>query len=172
MSNLYQHTIVKSIITVISLLFSVLLLFTRIPGMEIFGIGPNWLLIWLVAWSSHNSIIESLVAGLALGLIQDSITSSYPTHIIPLVFVGLVTAFLQKKRYLQEDFIFIALLTFIMAIITESIMAFQFGLIGNQTFLEIWEKHKEIALGSAVISSLWAPVVYFPLSQFWKIRDN
>jgi len=172
MSNLYQQTIFKLLITVISLVFSTLLLFTRIPGIEIFGMGPNWLLIWVVTWSSHSSIIGGLVAGLALGLIQDAITSSYPTHIIPLVFVGFVTAFLQKKRYLQEDFIFIALLTFIMAIIAESMMAIQFGLIGNQTFLEIWEKHKEIALGSAVISSLWAPVVYFPLSQLWKVRDN
>ena len=95
MSNLFQQTIFQLLIIVTSVLLSPLLLFTRIPGMEILGIGPNWLLIWLVTWSSHSSIIEGLVAGLVLGLIQDAITAPYPTHIIPLVFVGFVTAFLQ-----------------------------------------------------------------------------
>ncbi|NES70784.1 MAG: rod shape-determining protein MreD [Okeania sp. SIO2D1] len=169
MSNISQQTILKSLITIASVLLCALLLFTRIPGMEIFGIGPNWLLIWVVAWSSQSSIIEALVAGLVLGLIQDSITAPYPTHIIPLVFAGFVTVFLQKQRFIQEDFISIALVTFILAIIAETFIAIQLGLIGNQTFGEIWVHHKQIALGSAVISSLWAPVIYFPLSQLWKL---
>ena len=172
MFNLYQQTIFKSLITITSLLLCVLLLLTRIPGMEIFGIGPNWLLIWIVAWSSHSSIVEGLVAGLILGLIQDGITAPYPTHIIPLVFVGFVTTFLQKQRYIQEDFISIALVTFIMAIIAETFMAVQFGLTGNRTFLDVWSQHQQIALSSAVISSLWAPVVYVPLSQFGKVNNN
>ena len=172
MSNLSQQKIFKLLIIFTSVLFFSLLLLTRIPGMEILGIGPNWLLIWLVTWSSHSSIIEGLVAGLVLGLIQDAITAPYPTHIIPLVFVGFVTAFLQKKRYFQEDFISIALVTFIMAIITESFMALQFGLVGNQSFAEVLIYHKQVALGSAVISSLWAPILYFPFSQFWKVKKN
>ncbi|MDE5084362.1 MAG: rod shape-determining protein MreD [Trichodesmium sp. St18_bin1] len=172
MSNLFQQTIFQLVIIVTSVLLSALLLLARIPGMEILGIGPNWLLIWLVTWSSHSSIIGGLVAGLALGLIQDAITAPYPTHIIPLVFVGFITAFLQKKRYFQEDFISIALVTFIMAIITESFMALQFGLVGNQSFAEVLIYHKQVALGSAVISSLWAPILYFPFSQFWKVKKN
>ena len=172
MSNFSQQIIFKLLITITSLLLCALLLLTRIPGMDILGIGPNWLLIWIVTWSSHSSIIGGLVAGLVLGLIQDGMTANYPTHIIPLVFVGFVTAFLQKKRYIQEDFISIALVTFIMAIITETFMAIQFGLIGNQSFANIWIHHRQIALGSAVISSLWAPVLYFPLSQFWKVKNN
>ncbi|NEP87470.1 MAG: rod shape-determining protein MreD [Okeania sp. SIO2C2] len=169
MSNISQQAILKSLITIASALVCALLLFTRIPGMEIFGIGPNWLLIWVVAWSSQSSTIEALVAGLVLGLIQDGITAPYPTHVIPLVFAGFVIVFLQKQRFIQEDFIFIALVTFILAIIAETFMAIQLGLIGNQTFGEIWVYHKQVALGSAVISSLWAPVIYFPLSQLWKL---
>jgi len=172
MSSLSQQTILKLLIIITSVLLCTLLLLTRIPGMEIFGIGPNWLLIWVVTWSSHSSIIGGLVAGLVLGLIQDGMTATYPTHIIPLVFVGFITAFLQKKRYLQEDFISIALVTFIMAIIAETFMAIQFGLIANQSFAEVWINYKQVALGSAVISSLWAPVLYFPLSQFWKVKNN
>lgn len=176
MSNLSQATIfkllIKLLITIISVLLCTQLLLTRIPGMEIFGIGPNWLLIWVVAWSSQSSIFEGLVAGLALGLVQDGMTAPYPTHIISLALVGFVTAFLQKQRFIQEDFISVALVTFIMAIIAETIIAIQLGLMGNQTFSEIWVHHQRIALGSAVISSLWAPVLYFPLSQFWKVKNN
>ncbi|MEB3339868.1 rod shape-determining protein MreD [Okeania sp.] len=172
MSNLSQQIIFKIFIIIISVVFCTLLLLTRIPGMEILGIRPNWLLIWLVTWSSHSSIAGSLMAGLVLGLIQDAMTAPYPTHIISLAFVGFVTAFLQKKRYIQEDFISVALVTFIMAIFAETFMAIQFGLFGNQSFAEIWIHHRQVALGSAVISSLWAPVVYFPLSQFLRFRNN
>ena len=171
-SHLSQQIIFKLLIIVTSVLFCTFLLLTRVPGMEILGIGPNWLLIWVVTWSSHSSIIEGLVAGLVLGLIQDAMTAPYPTHIIALVLVGFVTAFLQKKRYIQEDFISIALVTFIMAIITETLMAIQFGLMGSQSFAEVWIYHKQVALGSAIISSLWAPIVYFPFTQLWKEKKN
>merc|ERR1712226_1131367 len=145
------------LIIVTSVLLCAFLLLTRFPGIEILGIGPNWLLIWVVTWSSHSSIIGGLVAGLVLGLIQDAMTAPYPTHIISLVFVGFLTAFLQKKRYIQEDFISIALVTFIIAIISETLMAIQFGLMGNQSFAEVLIYHNQVALGSAIISSLWAP---------------
>lgn len=172
MSNLYQKITFKLLITIASVLLCTQLLLTRMPGMEILGIGPNWLLIWVVAWSSQSSIFGGLVAGFALGLVQDGMTSPYPTHTISLALVGFVTAFLQKKRYVQEDFISVALVTFIMTIVAETIIAVQFGLMGNQTFTEIWVYHQRVALGSAVISSLWAPVVYFPLSQLWKFKNN
>ncbi len=171
MSNLSHQTIFKLLITVGSVLVCTNLLLTRIPGMEILGIGPNWLLIWVVAWSSQSSIFEGLVAGLVLGLVQDGMTSPYPTHTISLALVGLVTAFLQKQRFIQEDFISVALVTFIMTIVAETIIAVQFGLIGNQPVTEIWVYHQRVALGAAVISSLWAPIVYFPLSQFWQEKS-
>ncbi|NEP45588.1 MAG: hypothetical protein F6K35_42790 [Okeania sp. SIO2H7] len=40
-------------------------------------------------------------------------------------------------------------------------MAIQLGLIGNQTFGEIWVYYKQVALGSAVISSLWLLLFIF-----------
>lgn len=172
MPNLSLQTFLKPFITIISVLLCTQLLLTRIPGMEILGIGPNWLLIWVVAWSTQSSIFEGLVAGLALGLVQDGMTAPYPTHTISLALVGLITALLQKQRYLQEDFISVAFVTFIMTILAETIIALQLGLMGNQTFLEIWIYHQRVALGAAVISSLWAPVIHFPLSQFWKVKNN
>ena len=38
-------------VTFLSVMLCILILPTRMPGMELLGISPNWLLIWLVAWS-------------------------------------------------------------------------------------------------------------------------
>lgn len=160
------------IITLVSVIICSMILLLRLPGMELLGIGPNWLLIWIVAWSLQRSIIEGGVAGLTLGLIQDGMTGFNPSHVIPLVFVGILTARLQKQRYIQEDFISVALIVFFMAIVAETIMAIQFGIVGDRPLVEIWTHYQRVALSSAIISSLWAPVVYFPLKHLWKLAES
>jgi rod shape-determining protein MreD len=157
-----------------SVLICLLLLPTRFPGMEIISVGPNWLLIWVVAWSVRRTAFQGALAGLILGLIQDGMTSPNPTHAISLAIVGILTARLQKQRYIREDFISIALIVFGMAVLAETIVALQFSW---QTFFantsevrrlgQIWSYHQRVALSSAILSSLWAPAVYYPLSRWW-----
>jgi rod shape-determining protein MreD len=36
------------------------------------------------------------------------------------------------------------------------------------TLGEIWLHHQRLALGSAIVSSLWTPIIYYPLRQFWN----
>lgn len=162
-------------ITVGSVLLCALVLPTRFPGMELLNVGPNWMLIWVVAWSVNRSMFEGAVAGLALGLIQDGMTSPEPTHAVSLVIVGALTARLQKQRYIQEDFISIALIVFGMAVLAETITALQFSLqtlsasASNERDLgSIWLYHQRIALASAILSSLWGPAVYYPLNRWWE----
>lgn len=163
-------------VTVISVLACSFILPTRIPGMELLGVGPNWLLIWVVAWSIKRTAWQGAIAGLILGLVQDSMTASHPTHVIGLVIAGALTARLQKQRYIQEDFISVALIVFGMAVLVETITAIQFSLQGfgysrSGTYLtlaEIWLYHQRIALSSAILSSLWAPAVYYPLNRWWQ----
>lgn len=156
------------IVTVGSVLLCVMALPTRLPGMELLGIAPNWLLIWVVAWSIKRTAFQGMMAGLALGLIQDGMTAPEPTHVVSLVLVGLLTARMQKERYIQEDFISVALIVFGMAVVSETVTALQYSLIGDRTLAEIWTDHQRIALCSAILSSLWAPVVYYPLSRWWE----
>jgi rod shape-determining protein MreD len=154
-----------------------LLLPMRLPGMVLLGIAPNWLLIWVVAWSIKRSVLQGAIAGISLGLIQDGMTAHHPTHALGLMMVGILTARLQKQRYLQEDFISVALIVFAMTIMVETIATLQFGFLGDgatNTFgfpldklAQVWQYHQQIALISAVISSLWAPVVYYPLNHWW-----
>lgn len=141
---------------------------TRWPGMTLAGIGPNWLLIWVVAWSLKRNVWSAIAAGMALGFLQDAMTELHPSHAVSLVVVGLLTARLQKQRYLQEDFISVALIVFGMAVVAETVTAIQFSLLGTRSLLEIWKHHQLIALSSAILSSLWAPVIYFPLNRWWQ----
>lgn len=151
-----------------SVLLCLLLSPTRLPGMEIAGVGPNWVLIWVVAWSVKRSPWQGILAGLMLGLIQDGMTSLVPTHTLSLMVIGFLTARLRKERYIQEDFISIALITFGMAVIAETVIAIQYSLQGDRSLIEIWTYHQLIALSSAILSSLWAPIVYFPLNYWWQ----
>lgn len=163
-------------ITVGSVLLCLLVLPTRWPGMSLLDVGPNWLLIWVVAWSVKRTMLEGAVAGLTLGLIQDGMTSPEPTHALSLVVIGVMTARLQKQRYIQEDFISIALIVFGMAVLAETITALQFSLQAifaapggvERNLGSIWLYHQRIALASAILSSLWAPVLYYPLNHWWE----
>ncbi len=160
-------------VTVFSVLLCLLILPTRFPGTEVLNVGPNWLLIWVVAWSVNRTMFEGALAGLILGLLQDGMTSPNPTHALSLVIVGVLTARLQKQRYIQEDFISIALIVFGMAVLAETITAIQFSLqtmspSSQWNLGSIWLYHQRIALTSAILSSLWAPVVYYPLNRWWE----
>ncbi|ALF55482.1 rod shape-determining protein MreD [Nostoc sp. FACHB-87] len=157
-------------VTVGSVLLCLLLLPTRFPGTELLGLGPNWLLIWVVAWSIKRSVWEGAIAGIVLGLLQDALTSPDPTHAVTLGLVGLLTGLVQKQRFIQEDFISIALIVFIMAILSESIFGLQLSLTGDRKVEYIWAYYQRVALASAILSSLWAPVVYYPLNLWWQKR--
>jgi rod shape-determining protein MreD len=151
-----------------SVFLCLLMLPTRLPGMELLGIGPNWLLIWVVAWSVKRSVLAGLLSGVVLGLLQDAMTSANPSHAVSLGIVGMLTAVIQKQRFIQEDFISIALIVFVMAVIGDTIFAVQLSWMGERNPDSIWMYYQRVTLASAILSSLWAPVVYYPLNQWWQ----
>lgn len=164
----YRQQISNWMVTIGSLLLCTTLLPLRLPGMELLGLGPNWLLIWVVAWSVKRTTLQGAIAGLAVGLIQDGMTSPYPSHALALACVGILTARIKKQRYIQEDFISVALIVFGMAVVAETVMAIQFGIWSDRNLAGVWIDYQRIALASAILSSLWAPVVYYPLNRWWR----
>jgi rod shape-determining protein MreD len=150
-----------------SVLFCALLQPQRIPGMVLLGTSPNWLLIWVVTWSVKRSPLEGLIAGIALGLIQDGLTVAQPTHAISFGIVGLLTSGLDRQRIIAEDFISAMLLVFVMAIVVESIFAGQLLFGSEWVPSELWPHLQRIALSSAIISSFWTPLLYVPLNYWW-----
>lgn len=155
-----------------SLLVCTIAMPTSLSSMELNGVDPNWLLIWVVTWSVKRSILQGALAGIFLGWIQDGLTAHHPTHAISLGLVGLLTACLQKQRFIAEDFISVALIVFGMAVIAETVMATQFSWQGDRPLQEIWLHHRQVALSSAILSSLWAPVLYYPLNRWWQMLNQ
>ena len=170
----FQRQVVNWTVTAGTVFLCLLVLPTRFPGVELLGVAPNWLLIWVVAWSVKRSALDGALAGLVLGLLQDGMTAPQPTHTLSLIVVGMLTARLQKQRYIQEDIISVALIVFGMAVIAETVTALQISF--HSTFAEsayfslgeIWQYHQRIALSSAILSSLWAPALYYPLNRWWE----
>jgi rod shape-determining protein MreD len=141
---------------------------TRLPGMELLGIAPNWLLIWVVSWSVKRTVFQGALAGIVLGLLQDAMTSPNPSHAISLGIVGMITGLMQKQRFIQEDFISIALIVFGMTVLEETIFASLLTWMGDRNVQDIWTYYQKVALASAILSSLWAPVLYYPLNRWWQ----
>lgn len=163
------------VVTIGSVFFCLLILPMRLPGMDILGVGPNWLLIWVVVWSISRTPLDGAIAGITLGLLQDSLTADFPTHALGLTIAGILTARLQQRRFLQEDLISVALIVFGLAVITETAMALQLSaqhIFGDQplhaSLGSIWQYHQRVALSSAILSSLWAPALYYPLKRWWS----
>ena len=151
-----------------SVLLCLFLLPNRFPGMELLGIGANWLLIWVVAWSINRSAFQGAFAGIVLGLLQDGMTSANPTHAVSLGVVGFLVGLFQKQRFIQEDFISIALIVFVMATLSDTIFALQLIGAGTASSDVIWTYYQKVTLASAILSSLWGPVVYYPLNRWWQ----
>lgn len=185
MCGRFFHSLLGNwVVTASSVILCLLLLTVRLPGMELLGFAPNWTLIWVVTWSVKRSIAISAIAGLILGLLQDSMTAAVPTHALSLACVGILTARLHKQRYIQEDFISIALIVFGMTVVAEAIAAIQFAIPSNVTGLteladrlvlnlaDIWTYRQQITLCEAIVSSLWGPVVYYPLNRWWQYSNN
>ncbi|MEL7331398.1 MAG: rod shape-determining protein MreD [Cyanobacteria bacterium J06560_2] len=162
------------LITVASVFFCLLILPIRLPGMDIVGVGPNWLLIWVVAWSMSRLPWEGAIAGIVLGLLQDSLSAPFPSHMVGLAIAGIITARLHRRRFLQEDLISVALVVFGLAIVAETAMAMQLTMqywFADESLYpslgSIWQYHQRVSLSSAILTSLWAPALYYPLKKWW-----
>ena len=164
----WWHQFMDWMVIFLTVMLCLLMLPTRLPGMELLGIGPNWLLIWVVAWSVNRSVFSGLLSGIILWLLQDAMTSPDPTHALSLGIVGMLTALMQKQLFIQEDFISIALIVFAMAVVADTIFAFQLSWAGNRHAASICTYYQRATLASAILSSLWAPVVYYPLNRWWQ----
>jgi len=163
-------------VTLASVLLCLLLLPARLPGMELLGVAPNWLLIWVVSWSVKRTLWQAALAGWALGLLQDGMSEQVPTRALSLLVVGVLTALLKKQKYVQEDFISVALIVFAMSAIAETVVAMQFSWYSWRAIepvafanpREVWAYYQDVTLASALLSSMWAPALYYPLNYWWR----
>lgn len=161
-----RQTSLNWLVIIASVVTCTLLSLIHVPALEV--LVPDWFLIWVVVWSVKRTFWQGVIAGIALGWIQDGLTNPQPTHAVALALVGGLTALMQKERFVSEDFISIALITFAMAMINQTVIALQMTIGTDLLPQDIWQHHRQVALGSAIMSSLWAPLVYAPLNRWWS----
>jgi rod shape-determining protein MreD len=159
-------------VIVVSVAICTILMLIRLPGMDLLGISPNWLLIWVVSWSVKRNVWQGAIAGIAMGCLYDAMTMNSPSHILSLVVVGVLTSALEKQRYIGEDFISVALIVFFMTIVAETIFAIQYGWLHLRNPEEVWREYQEIAIVSAIITSLWSPAFYYPFDRWQTMISN
>lgn len=167
------------LITLVSLVLCCLLSLASLPGTELLGVTPYWLLIWLITWSLPRSIWHGAIAGVAVGWIYDGLSVGNTSHVFSLVIVGVLTASLNRDRYLEDDVASIALIVFIMTAIAQTIFAVQSSLLtinlGGGLWVQAWRDYLRIIMTSALITSLWSPAIYLPLNFWWhkalKLND-
>jgi hypothetical protein len=58
-----------------------------------------------------------------------------------------------------------------MAVIVETMHAVQLTTMGADMD-NVWTLQQRIALSSAILSSLWSPAIYFPLSRWWRSLEK
>ena len=75
-------------------------------------------------------------------------------------------------KKIQEDFISVAVIVFGMAILVEAIRGFQLNSFGYSAIDELFRYQQRVALSTAILSSLWAPVIYLPLNRWWAFLET
>ena len=161
--------VLNLVFIVVSVAICSILMFFRIPGMELLETNPNWLLIWLVSWTLGKTAGQGAIAGLIMGWIYDGITGIAPSHALPFVAVAVCTSKLQKQRYLGEDFISVAFIVFFMTLVCEAIFGFLYLRTYFFSLSLVWTKYQQVAIVSAIITSLWSPIFYYPFN-LWQRR--
>ncbi|MEL6494333.1 MAG: rod shape-determining protein MreD [Cyanobacteria bacterium J06623_7] len=151
-----------------SISLCMILMLVDIPGVELLEINPNWLLIWVVAWSLKRTVWHGAIAGTVIGCIYDGITLSNPSHVLSFIIIGILTASLKTHKYLGEDFISVAFVVFFMTILAEAVYVWQYSRVYFMSMEAMVQKYRQLVIISAIITSLWSPALYYPMNLWQK----
>jgi rod shape-determining protein MreD len=157
----------NSIVIVGSVVLCTILGLTRLPGMELMGIGPNWFVIWLSIWCLDRTLIQAILAGFCLGWIQDSLSAPWPSHTIGMVIVSMGFHFCFTHRFWKSDVLFLPLLVMGGVVINDGILSILFSLQDGQPILQVWQQRPQLFWISPLLSAIWTPAFFWPLRQWW-----
>lgn len=154
-----------------SLLLCATLTPLRLPGLELLGVGVDWPLIWVVSWSVGRPWWVAIFGGVVAGLLQDGMTEFWPSHVWGLALVALLTARIHQRAN-TTAWVMIPLTTFVLVVVSETTMAAQFAYLYGRDAGDVWALHQKVTLCSAILSSLWSPVVSWPLGRWWRMMES
>lgn len=112
--------------TGLSAIALVLLMLVRFPGLELAGVAPHWVLLWLIAWAPGRAVWQGIVAGISLGFLMDALSSPYPSHALGLAIVGGLLTYGYRRRWFSLNPLVLMSLCFGLALLLEMVTALQF----------------------------------------------
>jgi rod shape-determining protein MreD len=168
----------------LSIALCLVLSVNRWPGMTVQSVGPNWFVIWVVAWSLKRTRFQGAIAGLGMGWLQDSLTVATPTHGVGLAIVGALTAHVYQTvlRFWAFDWLIVPIWVGGMTLMTELWFGGQWLLLESrwispdnywslsvlgQSLVAIAERQWQPLLISAGLSGIWSPAVLW-LFRAWE----
>jgi rod shape-determining protein MreD len=98
-------------------------------------------------------------------------TGLTPSHAWGLALVGFLTARLHPRSG-ETAWVMMALTTFVLVAVSETVMAAQFAYLYGRDASDVWALHQRVTLCSAILSSLWSPVVSLPLARWWRMMES
>lgn len=195
-----------TVVTAIACLF---LLWVPLPGLQLLGYRPNWMIVWLVFWCTGRPAWMGAIAGANIGLLLDSVTTATPSHLLSCAVVGAVVGYWSRRRQAPPRTITLLLWLVALVLLAEGIYAFQ-HLVANQphgwpdwgtpgtpsrraivynlnqdlsprqgidpqlvgrpirSFQEMLHRYLQIGFSSAIVTSLSAPLLLWPLQYLWQ----
>ncbi len=124
------------------------------------GIGPSWVVLWLLPWSLEYGPFSGALAGLYLGLVLDGISLDGATHIPVLIALGFWWGCIGRRGPLIDRSLILGLLALIGSVLVGlslwvQIVFFQESALLNAFYM--WGLRNMLA--QAIITGLAAPVV-------------
>lgn len=139
----------------------------QLPGLSLAGVSVDWALIWVLCFSLERPWPQALIAGVIMGLVLDGMIAPFPTHTLGLALAGVLTTILRKYRFLQSETLVVALLAFGLSVLYETTLALQWMTLGTVGTDLLWTHHQRVSLASGLVTSLWAPLVWWGLTRTW-----
>ncbi len=137
------------------------------------GVGPSWVVLWLLPWSLAGGPLLGSFAGLCLGLLLDSISLYGATQIPALIVLGFWWGRLGKVSSATHNNLSLGLLAYMGSFCVGISLWLQFYLRHLQISFEIFHSWSfQTILSQSLITGLLSPIISFWLLLYFKNRRS
>lgn len=141
------------------------------PGwLKLAGVPPAWAVLWLLPWALADGRFSGAVAGVALGLLMDSLHEGVVSQIPALVLLGWWWGRLGRRPPPIERSFSLALLALLGTLALDLSLMLQWAVLARPgwTLEDLSDAGVAILLARALLTSLLAPVLVSLQLLLWR----
>ncbi len=136
------------------------------------GIGPCWVVLWLLPCALEEGPLSGIFSGFCQGLILDGVTLGGPTHIPILILLGFWWGRLGRRGIPIDGSLNLGLLSWIGSVLVGLSLWIQTWILESESSahsFQVWGLHTVLAQG--IITGLMAPIACSWLLLRWRKRS-